>query len=73
MSKKSDFFASVALFCFAYAALALILLHVLRPDFAPASHMISEYAVASKLEFDVTYSGRDGAQNHRVGVLSRYP
>lgn len=26
-----------------------------------------------KLEFDVTYPARDGSQNHRRGVLSRYP
>ena len=30
-------------------------------------------AGSRKLEFDVTYSARDGAQNHRVGVLNRYP
>jgi hypothetical protein len=26
-----------------------------------------------KLELDVTYPGRDGSQNHRRGVLNRYP
>ncbi|HKQ48613.1 MAG TPA: DUF998 domain-containing protein [Phycisphaerae bacterium] len=41
----SRFFATTAIACFAYALFALLLLHVLRPDFAPASHMISEYAI----------------------------
>lgn len=42
---NSSFFATVAIACFAYATLALLLMHVLRPDYAPASHMISDYAV----------------------------
>ena len=47
----STFFATVAIACFAYSALVLLVLlvllvmHVLRPDYAPASHMISDYAV----------------------------
>src|SRR5438045_9728591 len=41
----STFFATTAIACFAYAALAILLMHVLRPDYTPASHMISDYAV----------------------------
>jgi hypothetical protein len=41
----STFFATTAIACFTYSVLALLLLHVLRPDYAPASHMISDYAV----------------------------
>jgi hypothetical membrane protein len=39
------FFGTAAIGCIAYAAVALLLMHVLRPDFTPASHMISDYAV----------------------------
>ena len=39
------FYGTAAIGCLAYAALALLLMHVFRPDLAPASHMISEYAV----------------------------
>ena len=39
------FFGSLAIVCFAYATLALLLMHLLRPDYAPTIHMISEYAV----------------------------
>ena len=42
---SSAFFASAAIACFTYSALALLLMHVLRPDYAPASRMISDYAV----------------------------
>ncbi|HEY7462272.1 MAG TPA: DUF998 domain-containing protein [Gemmatimonadota bacterium] len=38
-------FATAAILCFAYSMLALLLLHILRPDLAPASSMISDYAV----------------------------
>lgn len=38
-------FGTAAIVCFTYPVLALLLLHVLRPDYAPASHMISDYAV----------------------------
>jgi len=41
----SVFFATASIACFIYALLALLLLHVLRPDYAPIHHMISEYAV----------------------------
>src|SRR2546430_5307385 len=41
----STFFATTAIACFAYAALAILLMHVLRTDYTPASHMISDYAV----------------------------
>lgn len=41
----TSFFATSAIACFTYALLALIVLHVLRPDYAPASHMISDYGV----------------------------
>jgi hypothetical protein len=37
--------ATAAIVCVAYAALALLLLHLLRPDLAPRSHMISDYGV----------------------------
>jgi hypothetical protein len=42
---SATFFGTAAIGCVVYAALALLLMHVLRPDFAPASHMISDYAV----------------------------
>jgi hypothetical protein len=38
-------FGTAAIACFTYSVLALPLLHVLRPDYPPASHMISDYAV----------------------------
>lgn len=41
----STFFATAAIACFVYSACALILLHVLRPDYAPATNFISNYAV----------------------------
>ena len=45
----STLFATTAIVCFTYFAAALILLHILRPDYAPAKYMISDYA-----------NGRDG-------------
>lgn len=39
------FFGTVTIVCFTYGMLVLLLMHVLRPDYAPAVHMISEYAV----------------------------
>src|SRR5258708_35564602 len=42
---KSAALATAAICCFAYCALALLLLHVLRADYAPASNFISNYAV----------------------------
>ena len=42
---SAKFLGTAAIGCLAYAAIALLLMHVLRPDLAPASHMISEYAV----------------------------
>jgi hypothetical protein len=39
------FFATTAIAFFIYATLALLLLHVLRPDYALRNHMISDYAV----------------------------
>ncbi|HWM70482.1 MAG TPA: hypothetical protein VNO35_28180 [Steroidobacteraceae bacterium] len=41
----SMFFATAAIICFCYGAFALALLHFLRPDYAPASNFISNYAV----------------------------
>jgi hypothetical protein len=41
----STFFATTAIACFAYFALALLLMHVLRPDCALATTWISGYAV----------------------------
>jgi len=40
-------FGTAAISCLAYAALALLLMHILRPDLAPRNHMISEYAVGT--------------------------
>jgi hypothetical protein len=37
--------AEVALGCFSYFVVALVLLHGLRPDYTPIDHMISDYAV----------------------------
>ena len=42
---KSAALATAAICCFAYSALALLLLHFLRPDYAPATNFISNYAV----------------------------
>src|SRR5713101_593965 len=41
----SAFFATAAIACFAYPVLALLLLHLLRPDISPARSMISDYAL----------------------------
>ena len=41
----STFLATAAIACFAYSVFVLLMMHVLRPDYAPASHMISEYAL----------------------------
>lgn len=38
-------YAEVAIACFGYFIVALVLLHVLRPDYTPIDHMISDYAV----------------------------
>jgi MFS family permease len=38
-------FAEVALACFGYFIVVLVLLHGLRPDYTPVDHMISDYAV----------------------------
>jgi len=37
--------AEVAVACFGYFSVVLVLLHVLRPDYTPIDHMISDYAV----------------------------
>ena len=37
--------ADVAIVCFACFGLGIALMHGLRPDYAPSSHMISDYAV----------------------------
>jgi hypothetical protein len=42
---RSRRFAEVAMACFGYFAVVLVLLHVLRPDYTPVDHMISDYAV----------------------------
>jgi uncharacterized membrane protein YwaF len=44
-SRFTSAVATTAIACFAYSVLALLLLHVLRPDYAPVNHMISDYAV----------------------------
>lgn len=43
--RSATFFGTAAIVCFAYAALALVLMHLLRPDYSPINHMISDYAV----------------------------
>jgi len=45
VESMSDFLATTSIVCFTYSVLALLLLHMLRPDYAPAHHMISDYAV----------------------------
>lgn len=42
---KDNLFGTAAIACYLYSVLGLLMLHVLRPDFAPADHMISEYAI----------------------------
>jgi hypothetical protein len=42
---SATFLDTAAIGCFTYATVALLLMHILRPDLAPTSHMISEYAV----------------------------
>jgi hypothetical protein len=37
--------AEIATACFGYFVVVLVLLHVLRPDYTPVDHMISDYAV----------------------------
>jgi hypothetical protein len=37
--------AEVAMGCFGYFIVMLVLLHGLRPDYTPVDHMISDYAV----------------------------
>lgn len=37
--------AEIAMACFGYFIAALVLLHILRPDYTPVDHMISDYAV----------------------------
>lgn len=37
--------ATAAIACFVYSACALLLVHVLRPDYAVSTHTISDYAV----------------------------
>ena len=39
------FFARAATGCFSYALLAIVFMHILRPDYTPMHHMISDYAV----------------------------
>lgn len=43
--RSALFFGTAAIVCFGYAAFALLLMHVLRPDYSPTNHMISDYAV----------------------------
>ena len=38
-------FANIAIACFAIFGFGLATMHLLRPDYAPSSHMISDYAV----------------------------
>lgn len=38
-------FATITIICFGYSVLALLLMHFLRPDYAPVNHMISDYGV----------------------------
>jgi hypothetical membrane protein len=41
----SEFLATAAIACFAYFVFALLVLHLLRPDYSPVNHFISDYAV----------------------------
>ena len=43
--RSARFFGTATIVCLGYAALALLLMHVLRPDYSPMSHMISDYGV----------------------------
>lgn len=45
LESTSVFFATASIACFTYSVFALLLLHVLRPDYAPVHHFISDYAV----------------------------
>ena len=40
---------------------------------AQGNFLLRQGSGARQLLFDVTYPGRDGTQNHRIGALSRYP
>jgi hypothetical membrane protein len=42
-TSRSTFSATTAIVCFVYGALALLIMHVLRPEYS--SHMVSDYAV----------------------------
>jgi hypothetical protein len=42
---RANISPTIAIVSFAYAASALLLLHILRPDYTPIDHMISDYAV----------------------------
>jgi len=42
---RSRRLAEVAIACFGYFTVVLVLLHILRPDYTPIDHMISDYAV----------------------------
>ncbi len=42
---KAAIFATVALSLFSYFSLVLLTLHVVRPDYTPIDHMISDYAI----------------------------
>lgn len=42
---RSTLWADLVIICFCYAFAVLVLLHFLRPDYTPRSHMISDYAV----------------------------
>jgi Protein of unknown function (DUF998) len=43
--RTTSFFATAAIACFMYSTIALLLMHVLRPDYTLVDHMISDYAV----------------------------
>jgi hypothetical membrane protein len=45
VDRRPQRLAEVAIACFGYFVVALLLLHVLRPDYTPIDHMISDYAV----------------------------
>src|SRR3954468_23761675 len=38
-------FGTMAIVCFAYSVFALLLLHLLRRDYVPRDHMVSDYGV----------------------------
>lgn len=45
LQSRSAIFANATILCLSYFVAALIALHVLRPDYEPRNHFISDYAI----------------------------